>query len=96
MKKIVKIIKEIQNKPENEKVRIMWILVIFCMIVIIGIWKINFDLNKPAGINFNNSDDLNFPPFPELEKELGELNKGVNSIEKFNEKKLEKVEENKK
>jgi hypothetical protein len=81
-----KIIKEIQNKPENEKVRIMWSLVIFCMIIVLGIWKINFDLNKPAEINFNNSGDLNIPSFPELES----LDKGIDDIKKINEEELDK------
>ena len=69
-KKITKIFKKIQNKPEKEKVVIMWILVIFCMLIMIGIWWISFDLNKPAEINSDNSNNLNLPPFPKLEEEL--------------------------
>lgn len=92
MKKIIKTIKKIQDKPENEKVRIMWILVIFCMLIMIGVWKINLDLNKSNRINSaNNSDDLNIPPFPKLEEELGELKEEVNNIEQLNEE--ESVEE---
>ena len=99
LKKIIKLIKKIQDKPENEKVRIMWILVIFCMLIMIGIWKINLDLNKSNRINSaNNSDDLNIPPFPKLE---GELREEVNNIEKLNEEESEEevlkedIEENK-
>ena len=92
MKKIIKTIKKIQDKPENEKVRIMWILVIFCMLIMIGVWQINLDLNKSNRINSaNNSDDLNIPPFPKLEKELEKLNE-----EESEEGVLEKdIEENK-
>ena len=105
MKKIIKTIKKIQDKPENEKVRIMWILVIFCMLIMIGVWKINLDLNESNRINSaNNSDDLNIPPFPKLEEKLEELNEEVDNIEKLNEGELEEelskeskeeVEENK-
>ena len=87
-KKIAKIINKIQNKPENEKIRIMWILVIFCMLLMIGIWKINFDLNKPTEINSDSSDNLDLPAFPKLE----ELNREIKNIEELNEEEL--LEEN--
>ena len=93
MKKIAKTIKKIQNKPENEKVRIMWILVIFCMIIMIGIWRINLDLNKSAKINPPASNDLDIPPFPKLEEKLGELNKGVDSVKKLKEEDSESFED---
>ena len=80
----------------------MWILVIFCMLIMIGIWKINLDLNKSNRINSaNNSDDLNIPPFPKLEKELEKLNEEVDNMEKLNEEESEEgvleenIEENK-
>jgi len=59
---------KIQNKPEHEKIIIMWILVVFCMLLLIGVWKINFDLNKPAEINSVDSNNLELPPFPKLEE----------------------------
>ena len=98
MKKITKTIKKIQNKPENEKVRIMWILVIFCMIIMVGIWKINLDSNKSTKINSPNFNNLAIPSFPKLEEKLGELNEGVDSVEKLGEEKSEEelLEENKK
>ena len=92
MKKITKTIKKIQNKPENEKVRIMWILVIFCMIVMIGIWKINLDSNKSTKISSPNFNNLAVPSFPKLEEKLGELNEGIDSVEKLNEKDSESFE----
>lgn len=67
----------------------MWILVIFCMIIMIGIWQINLDLNKSDRTNSNNSDNLDIPPFPKLEEKLEELNKEIDSVEKFNEQELE-------
>jgi len=91
LKKITKTIKRIQDRPENEKIRIMWILVIFCMLIMIGVWKINLDLNESNRINpTNNSNNLEIPPFPELEEELRELNNGVENIEKLNEEESEK------
>lgn len=78
-------LKKIQNKPENEKIRIMWILVILCMLIVVGIWKISFDLNKSMEINSDNSVDLELPAFPELE----ELNEEIDDIKKFSEEELE-------
>ena len=80
---------KIQNKPENEKIRIMWISVIFCMLLMIGIWKMNFDLNKPTEINSDNQNNLELPAFPKLE----ELNKEIENIEKLNEEDLESLED---
>lgn len=59
---------KIQSKPEHEKIIIMWILVVFCMLLMIGVWKINFDLNKPAEINSADSNNLELPPFPKMEE----------------------------
>ena len=67
----------------------MWILVIFCMLVMIGIWKINIALNKSTEINSDNYSNLNLPPFPELE----ELNEEIDSLEKLNEEDSESLED---
>ncbi len=58
------------------------------MLIMIGVWKINLDLKKPTEINSDNYSNLNLPPFPKLEEELGELNKGVDKIEKINKEEL--------
>ena len=71
----------------------MWILVIFCMIIMIGIWKINLDSNKSTKINSPNFNNLAVPSFPKLEEKLGELNEGVGNMEKTDEE--EPPEENK-
>jgi len=78
----------------------MWILVIFCMIIMIGIWKINLDLNKSTRTNSPNFNNLTVPSFPKLEEKLGELNEEVGNMEKINEdeppeENKEEVEENK-
>ena len=71
----------------------MWILVIFCMIVMVGIWRVNLDLNKPTKINPPHSNNLDLPSFPKLEEKLGELNEGVGNMEKLNENEGENLEE---
>jgi len=78
----------------------MWILVIFCMIIMIGIWKINLDLNKSTRTNSPNFNNLTVLSFPKLEEKLGELNEEVGNMEKINEdeppeENKEEVEENK-
>ena len=71
----------------------MWVLVIFCMLIVIGIWKINSDLNKSIKINPSASNNLALPPFPKLEEKLGELNKGINDVEKLDEEDSESFED---
>ena len=73
----------------------MWILVIFCMLVVVGIWKINLNLNKSREINSDNYSDLNnlnLPSFSKLEEELDELNKEIDGIEKINEEEIGNLE----
>ena len=82
----------------------MWILVIFCMFIMIGIWQINLNSNKSIKINPSDFNNLALPPFPKLEEKLGELNEGINDVEELDEEDSEsfedsesgeKVEENK-
>ena len=71
----------------------MWILVIFCMLIMIGIWQINLNSNKSIKINPSASNNLALPPFPKLEEKLGELNKGINDVEKLDEEDSESFED---
>lgn len=47
-KKIVDYIERVGRKPEGAKIGIMWSLVAFCMVVMVGIWWASFTANKPS------------------------------------------------
>ncbi|NOQ67960.1 hypothetical protein GQ568_00795 [Patescibacteria group bacterium] len=70
--KFKKKLKKIQNKPEETKIKIVWILVIFCMIIIAGGLYISLDFNKNARHNYDRSI---FSSFPDLQNEFDNINK---------------------
>lgn len=65
-------LKKIQNKPEETKIKIVWILSIFCMIIIAGGLYISLDFNKNARHNYDRSI---FSSFPDLQNEFDNINK---------------------
>ena len=65
-------LKKIQDKPEETKIKIIWILVAFCMIIIAGGLYISLDLNKNARHNYDRSI---FSSFPDLQNEFDNINK---------------------
>jgi predicted permease len=40
------IIKSIQNKPQSEKIKIMWIISTLVVILLIGVWIISYKFHK--------------------------------------------------
>jgi len=68
---------EIQNKPEKTKLRIIWFLVVFCVIVMIGVWIVIFQVNKN---NVNRNSNFQFPPVPNFQEEYNNLNMAVNEF----------------
>ena len=92
-------IKNLQNKPEATRVRILWVSVAFCMLFVIGIWLLSFkniaDKNK---INNSNSSELkekifkleefkketeDIPSWDELKNILKQAPKVENNFEKL-------------
>ncbi|MCK4891570.1 MAG: hypothetical protein KAS78_02790, partial [Candidatus Pacebacteria bacterium] len=65
-------LKKIQDKPEETKIKIIWILVAFCMIIIAGGLYISLDLNKNTRHNYDRSI---FSSFPDLQNEFDNINK---------------------
>ena len=88
-KKIIKKIKNIQAKPEDEKTKIVWVLSVFFMILIIGGWFSSFNNEKKSSDNDFNKIIL--PSFPNIETELSELNSTINKIDSL---KAEIINEN--
>ncbi|MCK4918858.1 MAG: hypothetical protein KAS01_00555 [Candidatus Pacebacteria bacterium] len=78
-KKIIKSIKKIQDKPEDEKTKIVWILSVFFMILIIGGWFSSFKNNK--SVTNNDFNKIVIPPFPDIETELNELDATINNLD---------------
>ncbi len=64
-------IEKIQDKPEETKVRIIWVLAVLCVIIMAGAWYVS--------LNFNNAPRDNgkplFSSFPDFQKEIGEIGK---------------------
>jgi Zn-dependent metalloprotease len=54
-KNIVNYFKSIRKKPEKVRIKVMWAFVAFFMIVVVGIWWIDFSSNKYRNINFDRS-----------------------------------------
>jgi len=88
-KKIINKIINIQEKPEEDKMRIVWILSIFFMIFIIGIWFSSFKHNKQ--IASNNFNQIKLLPFPDIETELDDLDVALGNIDNI---KTEIINEN--
>lgn len=72
-KKIVDYIERVGKKPERTKIGIMWSLVAFCMIIVIGIWWASFTANRPSQTDRNNiSQEV---PLPDFQKQINNVNK---------------------
>ena len=67
-KKIVNYIKEIHQQPEEARERVMWVLVSFFMIIVIGVWWIEFSSNKPTFEKVANTRPA--PVAPDLQKDF--------------------------
>ena len=78
-KKIIRSIKNIQAKPEDEKTKIVWVLSIFFMIFIIGGWFSSFKDNKK--VMNNDFNKIVIPPFPDIKTELNELDATINNFD---------------
>lgn len=84
-------IKEIRNKPEKAKKRILWIMVFICMVIVFGIWIFTFtrpkgESDSPVDLNVGN-----YPNYGKLEKSLENMEKEKNAAVKNVEFELEKV-----
>lgn len=69
---INKHLKKIRSKSEEDRIKIMWIAVAFCMLVILSGWFINFRANKNKR-NFTN-EISQISPFSELQKDIDGIN----------------------
>lgn len=64
-------LEELQNKPEKTKIKIIWISVIFCMIIVaIGFYK-SLDFKKNTQHDFDKSI---FSSFPDFKNEFDSIN----------------------
>lgn|GEM_PF-2806782 len=72
-KRVGKHLKNIYNKPEEDRIKIMWVLVIFCMIVILGGWFVIYKFNNRENKIANEISRM--PSFSDLQKNVGDVNK---------------------
>lgn len=72
-KKIVDYIERVSKKPERAKIGIMWSLVAFCMVVVVGIWWASFTADKPFQTERENiSQGI---PIPDFQGQINNVNK---------------------
>jgi len=69
---INKHLKKIHDKSENDRIKIMWVAVVFCMIIILGGWFIIYKSNKNENRIANEISQM--PSFPELQKNIDDIN----------------------
>ncbi len=76
---IIKRIKDIQEKPEDEKTKIVWALAIFFMIIIIGGWVSSFkNTKKELSNDFN---QIVLPSFVDIESKMSDLDMTIRSVD---------------
>ncbi len=64
-------IEKMQNKPEETKVRIVWVLAFLGIVIMAGAWYLSLNFNSAS----RNNDKLLFSSFPDFQKEIGEIGK---------------------
>ncbi len=78
MTSINKHLKKIHNKSEENRIRIMWIAVLFCMIIILGGWFVVYKLGDHKSKVVNEIPQM--PSFSELQKDISDINKQKEDI----------------
>ena len=73
MTSINKHLKNIHNKPEEDRIKIMWVLVVFCMAVILGGWFVIYKLNNHGNKVANEISRV--PSFSELQKNISNIDR---------------------
>lgn len=72
-KKIVDYIERVSKKSERAKIGIMWSLVAFCMVVVVGIWWASFTANKSSRTVKDNI--LQGVPLPDFQGQINNVGK---------------------
>lgn len=72
-KKIVDYIERVSRKPEGTKIGIMWSLVAFCMVVVVGIWWASFTADKSSKTERENISQG--VPLPDFRGQINNVNK---------------------
>jgi len=71
IKKFKNKIKKIQDKPEDAKIRIIWVLAFLGIVIMAGAWYISLGFNNAPR---NNNKSL-FSSFPDFQKEINNIGK---------------------
>ncbi len=79
---ILDTIEKIQKKPEHTRRQIMYVSLIFCMLVVFGIWAVNFrntlSMNSDAPV----ADASSTSPLDYLKNAWSEITNKINGGEK--------------
>ena len=71
IEKTKKQFRNIQNKSEEDRIKIMWISVVFCMVIILGGWFVFYKLNKSENKIANEISQI--PSFSELQENINSI-----------------------
>lgn len=82
MTDIISKIKEIRNKPDEAKKRILWIMVFVCMVFVFAIWIFTFMHSEDKTGNLSDANILNYPDYDSMAKNLEDLEKEKNEAMK--------------
>lgn len=73
MIKLKKHFKKIHDKPEEDRIKIMWFAVVFCMVIILGGWFFTYKLNTRENRIANNN--LQTPFFSDLQNSIDDMDR---------------------
>lgn len=74
--KIIKKIENIRNKPEKDRMKIMWFMVVIFMIPVVSIWAFSFFKKNPN----KESSNFTLPPLPDFDTK--NISEGIDNLSK--------------
>ena len=74
IRKIKNSIEKLQNKPEDTKIKTVWIMAVFCVIVVFGIWSLNLK-------GFKKDISSDYEKLPNFGKQISDIGDAFDKIE---------------
>lgn len=78
MTRLKKHLKKIHDKPEEDRIKIMWVAVVFCMAIILGGWFFTYKLNSRENKFANENSQTPF--FSGLQNDLNDMTKQKDDV----------------
>lgn len=78
IRKIKNSIEKLQNKPEDTKIKTVWIMAVFCVIVVFGIWSLNLK-------GFKKDISSDYERLPNFREQINDIAGAFDEIENSSE-----------